>query len=86
LFEELNEGPRKNFERTKSYLNPDHLLKSLTFDSIPVSGRLDVPELVFDEAFIYPEQLDPREFGIILIASADPTTGKCPLCRHANSE
>jgi hypothetical protein len=26
-----------------------------------VFGRLEIPELSFDEAFIYPEQLDPRK-------------------------
>jgi hypothetical protein len=42
---------------------PDHFLKLFTVDQKPVFGRLDVLELSFDEAFSYPEQLDPLYFS-----------------------
>jgi hypothetical protein len=42
-------------------LNPDNLLKPLTVNPTAVFGRIDVPELSFDEGFVDPEQLDPRQ-------------------------
>jgi hypothetical protein len=46
-----------SFERAGFRLNSDDLLSPLTVDSTPVLDRLDMPELPFDEAFVYPDQL-----------------------------
>jgi hypothetical protein len=46
-------------------LNSDNLLSHLTVDPTPVLDRLDVPELSFDEAFVYPDQLDPQRLPLM---------------------
>jgi hypothetical protein len=45
-------------------LNSDNLLSPLTVDPTPVLGRLDVLELPFDHAFVYPDQLDPQQLQL----------------------
>jgi hypothetical protein len=50
---------RWSFERAGFRLNSDHLLSLLTIHPRPVLDRFDVPELPFDDAFVYPDQLDP---------------------------
>jgi hypothetical protein len=52
---------RWSFERAGFRLNSDNLLRSLTVGPTPVLERLDVPELPFDDAFVYLEQLDPQQ-------------------------
>jgi hypothetical protein len=37
----------------------------LTVDPTPVLNRLDVPELSFDDAFVYPDQLDPQRLQLM---------------------
>jgi hypothetical protein len=49
-----------SFERTGFRLNSDNLLSPVTVDPTPVLDRLGVPELPFDDAFLYPDQLDPQ--------------------------
>jgi hypothetical protein len=51
---------RWSFERAGFRLNSDNLLSPLTVDPTPVIDRLDVLELSFDGAFVYPDQLDPE--------------------------
>jgi hypothetical protein len=46
---------RWSFERAGFSLNPDHLLQPLRVDSTRVLERLEVPELPFDDAFLYSE-------------------------------
>jgi hypothetical protein len=36
----------------------------LTVDPTPVLDRLDVPERPFDDAFVYPDQLDPQRLQL----------------------
>jgi hypothetical protein len=55
---------RCSFERTGFRLNSDTILSPLTVDSTPVLDRLDVPELPFDDAFVYPDQLDPQRLQL----------------------
>jgi hypothetical protein len=50
---------RWSFERAGFRLNSGNLLSPLTVDPAPVLDRLDMPELPFDDAFVYPDQLDP---------------------------
>jgi hypothetical protein len=45
-------------------LNSDNLLSPLTVDQTPVLDRFDVPELPFDDAFVYPDQLDPQRLQL----------------------
>jgi hypothetical protein len=49
-----------SFEQAGFRLNSDNLLSHLTVDPTPVLDRLDVPELPFDDVFVYPDQLDPQ--------------------------
>jgi hypothetical protein len=51
---------RRSFARVGFPLNSDILLSPLTVVPTPVLNRLDVPELPFDDAFVYPGQLDPQ--------------------------
>jgi hypothetical protein len=51
---------RWSFKRAGFRLNSDNLLSPLTVDPTPVLDQLDMPELPFDDAFIYPDQLDPQ--------------------------
>jgi hypothetical protein len=51
---------RWSFERAGFHLNSDTLLNHLTVDSTPVLNPLDLPELPFDHALLYPDQLDPQ--------------------------
>jgi hypothetical protein len=51
---------RWNCEGSGFRLHPDNLLGPLTVDATPVLERLDVPELPFDDALIYPGRLDPQ--------------------------
>jgi hypothetical protein len=55
---------RWSFERAGFRLNSDNLLGPLTVDLTPVLDRLDVPELPFDNAFAYPDQLDPQRLQL----------------------
>jgi hypothetical protein len=50
---------RWSFERTGFCLHSYNLMKPLTVDPASVSQRLDVPELSFEVASFYREQLDP---------------------------
>jgi hypothetical protein len=51
---------RWSFERAGFRLNSDNRPSSLTVDPTPVHDRPDVPELLLDDAFVYPDQLDPQ--------------------------
>jgi hypothetical protein len=51
---------RWSFKGVGCCLNPDDLLKRLRVDPTPALDP-DAPDLPFDDAFIYPEQLDPRQ-------------------------
>jgi hypothetical protein len=51
---------RWRFERARFRLNSDNLLSPLTVDPTPGLDRVDVPELPFDDDFVYPDQLDPQ--------------------------
>jgi hypothetical protein len=51
---------RWSFELAGFHSNSDHLLSLLTVDPTSVLDRLDVPELPFDDSFVYPDQLDPQ--------------------------
>jgi hypothetical protein len=53
-----------SFERADFRLNFDNILSPLTVDPTPVLNRLDVPELPFDDAFVYPDQLDPQRLQL----------------------
>jgi hypothetical protein len=55
---------RWNFERAGFRLNSDNLLSPLTLDPTPVLDRFDVSEFLFDDAFIYPDQLDPQRLQL----------------------
>jgi hypothetical protein len=55
---------RWSFERADFRLNSDNFLSPLTGDSTPVLDRLNVPELLFDDAFVYPYQLDPQRLQL----------------------
>jgi hypothetical protein len=55
---------RWNFERAGFRLNSDNLLSPLAVDPTPVLDRLDVPELPFDDAFVYPDQLNPQRLHL----------------------
>jgi hypothetical protein len=55
---------RWSFERAGFRLNSDILLSPLTVNPTPVLDRLDVPELLFDDAFVYPDQLDPQRLQL----------------------
>jgi hypothetical protein len=55
---------RWSFERPGLHLNSDNLLSPLTVDPTPVLDRLDVPELPFDDAFGYSNQLDPQRLQL----------------------
>jgi hypothetical protein len=55
---------RWSFERAGFCLNSDNLLSPLTVDPTPVLDRLDVPELPFDDAFVYQDQLDPQRLQL----------------------
>jgi hypothetical protein len=55
---------RWSFERAGFRLNSDNLLSHLTVDPTPVLDRLDVPELPFDNAFVYSDQLDPQRLQL----------------------
>jgi hypothetical protein len=70
---------RWSFERARFYLNPDHLLKPLKIDPTPVFERLNVPDLSFDEAFIHPEQLDPRQLRRSQQSLRQRTPGPIPF-------
>jgi hypothetical protein len=52
---------RWRFERAEFRLNPSDLLGPATVDPIPVIERIDVLELPFDGAFLYPERLRPEQ-------------------------
>jgi hypothetical protein len=45
-------------------LDSDNLLSPLTVDPTPVLDRFDVPELLFDDAFVYLDQLDPQRLQL----------------------
>jgi hypothetical protein len=93
---------RWSFERAGFRLNSDNLLSPLTVDSTPVLDRLDVPELPFDDAFVFGrtgstttiangatrrQQISgPAQFATNLMAYVDATVGKCPLCSHEEGE
>jgi hypothetical protein len=47
-----------SFERAGFRLNYDNLMRLLKVDPTPVLDRLTVTELLFDDIFGYPEQLD----------------------------
>jgi hypothetical protein len=51
---------RWSFERAGFCLNATNLLGPLTIDPRPVLGRLEVPELSFDDAFVYPDRMNPQ--------------------------
>jgi hypothetical protein len=55
---------RWSFERAGFRLNSDNLLSPLTVDPTRVLDRLDVPELPFDDAFVYPDQPDPQRLQL----------------------
>jgi hypothetical protein len=40
------------------------LSSTLTVGTIPILDRLDVPELPFDDAFVYSDQLDPQRLQL----------------------
>jgi hypothetical protein len=78
-------------------LNPKDLLGAVTIDPTPVLERIDVPDLPFDDAFLYPEQLRPEqlqrqripgptEFAVNLIAYVDAAIEKSPLDDHERDE
>jgi hypothetical protein len=56
---------RWSFERTGFRLNSDNLVSPLTVDPTPVFDRFDVPELPFDDDFVYPDQLDPQQLQLM---------------------
>jgi hypothetical protein len=55
---------RWSFGRAGFRLNSDNLLSLLTVDPTPILDRLDVPELPFDDTFVYPDQLDPQRLQL----------------------
>jgi hypothetical protein len=55
---------RWSFERAGFRLNSDNLLSPLTVDPTSALDRLDVPELPFDDAFVYPGQLNPQRLQL----------------------
>jgi hypothetical protein len=55
---------RWSFKQAGFRLNSDNLLNPLTVDPTSVLDRLDVPELPFDDAFVYPDQLDPQRLQL----------------------
>jgi hypothetical protein len=55
---------RWSFERAGFRLNSDNLLSPLTVDPTPILDRFDVPELPFDDAFVYPDQLNPQRLQL----------------------
>jgi hypothetical protein len=55
---------RWSFERAGFRLNSDNPLSPLAVDPTPVLDQLDVPELPFDNAFVYPDQLDPQRLQL----------------------
>jgi hypothetical protein len=50
-----------NFERARFPLNASNLLGAMTVDSTPGFERIDVPELLFNDTFLYPELLHPKQ-------------------------
>jgi hypothetical protein len=55
---------RWSFERAGFRLDSDNLLSPLTVDPTAAFDRLDVPELPFDDAFVYTDQLDPQRLQL----------------------
>jgi hypothetical protein len=55
---------RWSFEQVGFRLNSDNLLSPLTVDPTAVLDRLDVPELSFDDIFVYPNQRDPQQLQL----------------------
>jgi hypothetical protein len=55
---------RWSFERAGFRLNSDNLLSLLTVDPTPILDRLNVPGLPFDDAFVYPDQLDSQRLRL----------------------
>jgi hypothetical protein len=55
---------RWSFERAGFRLNSDNLLSPLIVDPTPVLDRLDVPELLLDDAFVHPGQLDAQRLPL----------------------
>jgi hypothetical protein len=53
-----------SFERDGFRLNSENLLRPLTIDPTPVLDRLDALELPFDDALVYPDQLDPQRLQL----------------------
>jgi hypothetical protein len=45
-------------------LNSDNLLSPLSVDPTQVLDRLDVLELLFNDTFVYPDQLDPQRLQL----------------------
>jgi hypothetical protein len=56
---------RWSFERAGFRLNSDSLLSPLAVEPTPVLDRLDVPELPFDDAFVYSDHLDPQRLQLM---------------------
>jgi hypothetical protein len=54
---------RWGFEPAGFRLNSDNLLSLLTVDPTPVLDRLDVPELPFDDAFVYPDNWIQNDYN-----------------------
>jgi hypothetical protein len=52
---------RWGFERSGFRLKLSDLLGATTVDPIPVLERIDVPELLFDDAFLYPDRPRPEQ-------------------------
>jgi hypothetical protein len=55
---------RWSFERAGIRLNSNNLLSHLIVDPTPVLDRLDVRELPFDNALVYPDQLGPQRLQL----------------------
>jgi hypothetical protein len=55
---------RWSFEWAGFRLNSDNLLSPLTVDPTPVLDWFDVPELPFDDPFVYSDQLDPQRLQL----------------------
>jgi hypothetical protein len=49
---------RWSFEGAEFHLNSDNLLRPLAVGPTPVLEQLDVPEPLFDDAFLYLDQLN----------------------------
>jgi hypothetical protein len=52
---------RWSLERAGSRLNQSDLTGAVTADPTPVLESIDVLELSFDDAFLYPERLRPEQ-------------------------